>query len=378
MTTTNKALKLRIAHFIDTRTYGGAESLIVDFCRRTLESGDTFIALHFGENKLVDKLAEFGVQQIVLPKEKLYKSIKTLPLFSVLTLRKILKENNVDVLHSHLFGPICAGALAVPLTGIKHVGTLHDSYTFSERPARIRLIQLAAFLGTRIVSVSRTINEILLTHAYFPERSLSVIHNGTYLPDKSSDERVICIRKSLGISRADCVVITVGRLAPIKGHTVLLKAWKEIVAPDNRKLLIVGEGPEHDALHKYCIENDITDTVIFTGFRSDISDLLFASDIFVLSSFSEGLSCSIIEAIAHGLPCVVTDVGGNSEIVQDSVNGYLVKPGNIGSLSQALGQLMSDIKTAGIFSENSTKIAASSFSADSMFSQYWKLYSNRN
>lgn len=373
MTIDNKRTNLRIAHFIDTRTYGGAESLIVDFCRRTLESGDTFIALHFGENKLVDKLAELGVQQLVLPNEKYYKSIKTLPLFSI-SLRRILRDLNVDILHSHLFGPVCAGALSCWKTNIRHIGTLHDSYTITEKPSRAKLLKLAAKLGTHIVSVSSTIENEFLNVTDIDKNRISVIHNGTKKPAAISNNEKLEMKRILGISANDSVVISIGRLTPIKGYDLLLKVWKNISAKRKAKLLIVGEGPERGKLEKLCEELRITDTVFFTGFREDISNLLYISNIFALSSHSEGLSFSILEAVAHGLPCVVSDVGGNSEIVLDGINGFVVEAGNIEKFTQSIEMILSDSNCAEKLSRNSVKIALDEFNEDKMFMQYWKLY----
>ena len=369
-------MTMKIAHFIDTRTYGGAESLVIRFCRRTLESGDIFVALHFGENKLVDKLAEYDVQQVILPNEKYYKSTKTLPIFSW-SLRKILQDLKIDVLHSHLYGPICAGALSCWHSGIRHIGTLHDSYTILEKPSRAWILKLASVLDTHIVSVSGEIQNAFLKTVDIPMHALSVIHNGTDIMPGISRSRKTELRDKLGISDDNKLVISVGRLTPIKGYNVLLEAWKNLPDRGKRKLLIVGEGPEKTNLLKQCNDENISDSVIFSGFRDDVSDLLSISDLFVLLSHSEGLSCSITEAIAHGLPCVVTDVGGNSEIVQNHVNGILVKPGDIDSASEAIDKILGDNKLAMALENNSRRIALENFNEELMLEQYWDLYTNR-
>src|SRR6185437_190945 len=168
---------MRIAQFIDTYTHGGAETIVLDLSRALRDAGHAPVVLHFGSAYLESRCREVGIDELTVPRLDLYKSIRTLPRFA-LELRRVLRDQRIDVLHSHLFGPITAGALAARLAGVEHVGTLHDIHIVAERPARVRLLQAANFLGTRLVAVSDDMIEFYRAHARFTRRGLQCIYNG--------------------------------------------------------------------------------------------------------------------------------------------------------------------------------------------------------
>ena len=140
------------------------------------------------------------------------------------------------------------------------------------------------------------------------------------------------IRDELGISERSCVIGVVGRLDPIKDHSTLFQAFAEVrkASPDAR-LLVVGDGPERAYL-----EDLAGDGILFLGNRLDVPVILQALDIFVLSSLNEGISNTILEAMATGLPVIATKVGGNSELVEDGATGILVPPKEPKAIASAL------------------------------------------
>jgi glycosyltransferase involved in cell wall biosynthesis len=171
----------------------------------------------------------------------------------------------------------------------------------------------------------------------FPRRRIAVIPNGIDLDRYSAVDDRPHLRARLGLAMDRQYIVIVARFHPVKDHATLLRAFATLA--DQRTgvdLLLVGDGPLRQALERQIDELNIRPRVHLLGVRSDVADLLRASDIFVLSSVSEAASITLLESKACGLPAVVTDVGGNPELVRDHVDGLLVPRGDAERLAQAL------------------------------------------
>lgn len=363
-------MTLKIAHFIETEVPGGAESMLVSLARYSQHCGYQPVIIHFDHPYFQKQCQQHNIPSLSAPDHQSFKSIKTLWKFA-LSFSRFLKEQKIDILHSHLFGPITGAALAARLAGIPHIGTLHDIYMIEEAPYRIRMVQMAALCGTQLVSVCKNMETFYRTHAYFSKQALCTIYNGVEQPESNIDR--LTIRQSLGINSEDIVIIAVGRLVPIKRYQLLIDAFTTI-KDDRVKLIIVGEGPEADALRNQTAKLQCSQRIIFTGARQDINELLNASDIFTQCSDSEGLSMSIIEALASALPCVVTSVGGNSELVEEQANGYLVPAGSIELLADRLSSLCQSQSLRQQFAEYSKALWQEKFHRIDNFKHYHHLY----
>lgn len=365
--------KPKVAHFVDTWTPGGAEVLIVELCSRLKAHGFIPEIFHFGQPFLLEICKEREITSIIVPEHKLYKSIRTLPLFAW-RFSQFLKQSGVDLLHAHLFGPTTAGSLAGALARIPRLGTLHDTYIVEEREARIHLLEMAWLLGARIITVSDTMQGYLRRLGKFSKNAVRTIHNGV---DLKKFTAVSCegFRKKLGIAADEFVVICVGRLVEIKQHDLLLEAFSKVSAEKPLRLLLVGEGPEQERLEALSAEKGLSARVSFLGFRTDIPELLNVSDCFALTSRSEGLSYSIAEAMAAGLPAVVTDVGGNHELIVDGENGFLVPLDDPALFAEKLDTVADNKELRKTFGRNSRARAEAWFSMDAMLDGYLSLYS---
>lgn len=362
----------KVAHFIDSHDPGGAETLVVEICRKIEAQGYTPEVYHFGNPWLEEKCREYDIPSFFVPGHKWYKSAVTLPLF-VPVFARFLKQRRVDILHSHLFGPVTGACFSAYLAGIPHIGTLHDIYTIEEKKRRIRYVQLSSLFGTRLVTVSRQMKTYLTRLGTFDDAALQTIVNGMDL-DKFN---LCCSREQhpeLGLGPDDVVLICVGRLEKIKGHDVLLQAFGRMQPGKHAKLLIVGDGPCRQELERQIIEEGLQQNVRMLGQRNDIPDLLNLCDCFVLSSRSEGLSCSIIEAMAAGLPVIATDVGGNSELVVHGENGYIVPPDHAVILSLRLQSIIDDSARRRKFGEMSLQFARGRYSLEAMIGKYADSY----
>ncbi|WP_336143827.1 MULTISPECIES: glycosyltransferase family 4 protein [unclassified Marinobacter] len=356
---------MRIGHFIETEVAGGAEQVLIDLARYANSMPQKFqaVVLHFGHPWISEQCEIYGIEQRVIPFRKNFKSTIRLPLFAW-EFGKWLKGEHIDLLHSHLFGPVTGGALAAWVASIPHVGTLHDVYMIEEKPARIYLVKLAALLGTRLVTVSRNMESFYRARASFPDDSMITIYNGIEL-DAST---------SRAPQQKDPVsIICVGRLVSLKNVDLVIKAVMAVAQRYKVQLYILGDGPERPYLESL-VPPEFEETIFFSGVSNDVFSWLQRSDIFVQFSSTEGLSRSIIEATAAGLPSVVSDVGGNCEIVEHNATGFVVPAGNLGALIESITKLLDDNNLRLTMGERGMLRAKRLFSRTANNDRYINLY----
>lgn len=362
----------KIAYFIDSDDPGGAETLIIELIRYSKDSDYTFEVLHFGNSWIEESCRKYGIPSVLVTGHKYYKSIVTIPVFMFIFFL-FLKKRNISILHSHLFDSIVAASIPAFLAGIPHVGTLHDVFSIENNKLRCYILKLTALIGTRIVTVSKQIS-IHLNYLCKWGRNYSVIKNGVDISKFRNLENTIT-KKSLGIDDDIFVIISVGRLVEVKGFDVLIQAI-DLLKNINDKivLVIIGDGPERQNYEEMIASFNLEKHIKMLGHRDDVHSLLSVGDCYALASRSEGLSCSIIEAMAAGLPLIVTDVGGNGELVKQGVNGLLVDSENPKNLADAIKILLYDGAKRNELAKNSLIISEEEFSIDSTLKQYIKCY----
>lgn len=364
---------IKVAHFIDSLDPGGAESIVIDLCLQSRQHNLSVEILHFGNEWLERKCHEHNLLSVKVPYLSLYKSIFTLPLFSIL-FSIYLKRRHIDIIHTHLYDPVVATFPASFLSRIPHIATLHDVYAIENNRGKQFLLKLSSMFNSKIVAVSAHIIQHLDKSGILKRDSVVLVKNGVDLNLYSSTTHTM--PSSLeNVGSNDVLIASVGRLVAIKDYASLLRhfysASKEC---SSLRMIIIGDGPEMESLTRLALSLGIDDKVSFLGHRDDVSSLLQQSDIFALASLSEGLSCSIIEAMASGLPVVATDVGGNSELIKDGINGYLINEDDSNMFSQRLLELALDREKRIKFGSMSSAIAKSEFSTESMCNKYIDLY----
>jgi sugar transferase (PEP-CTERM/EpsH1 system associated) len=224
------------------------------------------------------------------------------------------------------------------------------------------------------VTVSNDLRLWLTQTVGIPEPKVTTIHNGVDTQRFSPDGRSAA-RRSLGLDESVFTIATVGRLDPVKDHRSLLQAFVPI-ARSNRQvcLMIVGDGPARKDIVGLCSEMQITDKVRILGERQDIPIVLKACDVFTLTSIAEGISNTILEAMASGLPVVATRVGGNLELVDPGVTGHLVTAKDVAALTVAYESYFRDPELCNRHGRNARTRAEQKFSLERMASQYSDLY----
>lgn len=220
-------------------------------------------------------------------------------------------------------------------------------------PRALRALErFVARRSSRVVVPSKYLARIVALWGV-PKKHISVIYNGIEAETVGLKQVIRGLLKYKGK-----LVISVGRLVPWKGFRALIHVHKKLreVNPD-LSLLIVGTGPELASLERYAEELGVSDSVIFAGNVERAATLRYmrAADVFVLNTEYEGFSHVLLEASSVGVPIVTTRVGGNPELIDDNVNGYLVKPHDLDTLTHRIGKLLDSPEARARLSGNARK-----------------------
>lgn len=256
-------------------------------------------------------------------------------------LRRLVREHDIALVHTHMPLPAVMARLVLPSTrrgGPTFVHTEHNMwgrYRWATRWAnRLTYRRNAAVIAVSdgvAQSIEATVPVEVVIHGIDGE----AMHHGA--------EARTAARLALGLGREAPVVGTVGNFTAKKDHATLLDAFAQVHADrPGARLMLVGLGPLEDQLRDQAERLGVADAVLFTGMRDDVFELLPALDVFVLSSRFEGLPIALLEAMASGVAPVATRVGGIPEVITDGEDGLLVDPGDPGLLAAALTKLLAD------------------------------------
>ncbi len=316
------------------------------------------------------KLDSLGVKYRVVPNERSYD-----PGF-LWHIVKLVRREKFNLIHAHEFMMTVYGSVIGRLAGVPMIGTMHGKNYYPDKASRRRFLRMALSMSSRMVAVSKDLEGFISkTINVTGHRKLITLYNGIDVKkyDKAGD--FAALRKELSIPSPAAIGITVGALFRVKGLTHMLDALANIsVTPEKLCMLIVGEGDQGGALKEQAKQLGLTEVVRFTGFRDDVPELLSLADFYVCSSLSEGLSLAIMEAMAVGLPVIATNVGGNSELIADGVNGFLVPRQDTRALGDRINEFIAKRDTMRPMGEKGRAIARQKFSLEAMIRHYQDLY----
>jgi glycosyltransferase involved in cell wall biosynthesis len=222
------------------------------------------------------------------------------------------------------------------------------------------------------VAVSAEVAQALTTEFAIPSELIEVVPNGVRAPRPAAGQRERA-REAWGVAEAERVWLCVARLEPEKGIDVLLAAWKLLPAPRPR-LVIVGEGSRRGELEELASDLGLGPDVRFAGQARDARALYPAADGFVLCSRKEGMPVTLLEAMAAGLPCVVTDVGGVQQVTERGQVARVVPAEDARAFADAVAALERDRDTARTLAERGMRRATERFGEERMVDAYEAIY----
>jgi glycosyltransferase involved in cell wall biosynthesis len=294
-------------------------------------------------------------------------------------LREFADREGAQILHAHQYTPFFQSMLSRGLLGRRPIVFTEHGRHFPDVPSRKRAIVNRLMLGTndRLIGCGEAVRQALISNERLPESRVEVIYNGVDLTriGRSSPDARERIRDEFGYASSDFVAILVARLHKLKDHQTALRAIDSArkVIPGLR-LLLAGEGDQRGAIEQTICRCGLEQTVTLAGSRNDVADLLAAADVFLMSSISEGIPLTVIEAMATRRPVVSTAVGGLPEMIEHGVTGFLAPVGDHAALAWALIELFHQPDLREHMAERGAFRAAEKFSLDGMLSRYRSVY----
>jgi glycosyltransferase involved in cell wall biosynthesis len=258
-------------------------------------------------------------------------------------LARVLRELTPTAVHSHGFAPLLYAAVARALSGFPRlVHTEHSIEYLLPRPDYRRTLRWLSRSTGSFVVLGERMRRYYADEIGVAASRLRVIPNGVAVDAPPTRDQRLAARAALGLGDG-FLVATVGRLAQEKNYSMLLGAFAAAMRDDPQAhLLFVGDGPERQDLERRAEALGITSRVHFPGWRTDVSALLPAFDVFAMSSFSEGLPMALLEAMSAGLAVVSTQVGDIPEVIADGRTGRLAPSGDEATLARVLADLRGD------------------------------------
>ena len=288
-------------------------------------------------------------------------------------LYRLFRRERPDIVHTHAWGTLLEGVLAARAARVPVV--VHGEHgTLETRPRNVWIQRRVWRRVDHVLAVSDALAEKMAATFDFPASRITVIRNGVDLERFGRHSRAEA-RRALGVTPGEFVVGTVGRLVPVKDQRQLIGATRVLAQRGVPvKVLIVGDGPLRNELQDQIDTLGLKEHVRLLGSRTDVPELMAAFDLFALSSQSEGLSNTVLEAMASGLPVVATRVGGNPELVQSGTTGLLVPAGDETALAEAIAALYRDADFRLRVALAARQRAQSVFSLSGMIKRYTDLY----
>ena len=365
---------IRVMHVINGMTLGGTEKVVLKLTNTLTEGFDHRICCirDFDTDLVRAHLRPGQLTALKLPQSRF-------ALFLPQLVRAI-RSCKPDVVHSRNWGAIeavfAARLAAVPV--VIHSEHGYDADGMRTMPFRQRCLRRAASSAADVFfTVSHELRDFHAVQAGIRPDRIRVIYNGVdvhaFSPQPAARAR---LRAEHGIGPGEFVLGAVGRMVRIKDYQTLIQAAGLLVSKGlNFKLMLVGDGPELPGLIALA-ENlpGVRERLITLGQRNDVSELLSAMDVFVQTSLREGMSNTILEAMAAGLIPVVTCVGGNTEIVEDSESGWLFDAGDVEYLSRLLHRLAVQPDSRMSIGEAARRRVQEMFSNERMLANYRALY----
>jgi len=294
-----------------------------------------------------------------------------------LKLRKLIKEIKPDIVHTRNWGTV-DGIIAAKLAGVKsivHGEHGREAMNLAENEQKKNVFRKIVFRRINcVIAVSEELSQWLITRVGVPENKVVKIINGVdiekFKPPVSKEET----KRKIGIDPHVKVIGTVGRLDPVKNYSMFLQALKRLAVEKERfKVIFVGDGPERGKLEHMIRENGL-DQVLILGEQQNVVPYLHAMDLFVLPSLTEGISNTILEAMACGVPVIATKVGGNPEIVEPEKTGVLIESRDTNALAEQLRDFCNNGTKWEKFGIAARNAAEGKFSLARMIEEYEGVY----
>ncbi|AFV11757.1 glycosyltransferase [Thermacetogenium phaeum DSM 12270] len=368
-------MAVRVLHVV--RPVKGGMRKHLEMLFRGLDPERYFLYLASSESELFSELRPFIKGEFFLPISETWDPFRNWHV--IYSLSRLIGAYDIDLVHTHGILAGIIGATAALLAGCRRVVATAHNFPKPGTPFfwayRVFLALLARMQQSHLITVSNALKKEIERLGWFPEDRISVVCNGLDVGYFPVGVARTALREQLGINGNWPVIGTVARLEPQKGVRILLEALKYIDKEYGPVyLLIVGDGPERGSLQRFAVELNLAERVIFTGYRSDVRELLSLLDVVAVPSLSEGFSIFCLEALAAGRPVVASSVGGLRDLIQHERTGFLVPPGDAKAMGAVIVSLLSERVAASNLGRRGRDFVARRFTGEQMIAGTAEVY----
>jgi L-malate glycosyltransferase len=360
----------RVLQVVLSLNPGGTERLVVELARRLQDRAPAMVCCLDNAGVWARELEPHGIEVVALERGSGFR-----PMLGS-RVADLARRHDATVIHAHHYSPFVYSCLSrVWRPGSRVVFTEHGRLSDTPPSAKRRLAnRILARFPSRVFAVSEDLKRHLEGEGFAPD-ALEVIYNGIEVgpvPDAALREDV---RQALGVDAGTFVVGTIARLDPVKDLGTLIDAAATLRGVLPIAVVIVGDGPERGALEAEAERLGIERDVRFLGHREDARRWLAGCDAYVNCSISEGVSLTILEAMAAALPIVATRVGGTPEVV-DAASGRLIPSRDVRALSEALLELARNPGVRAALGRSARQRLETRFTLERMVREYADVYTS--
>ncbi|HDS08688.1 MAG TPA: glycosyltransferase family 1 protein [Firmicutes bacterium] len=337
---------MRVLHLNFEKTWRGGESQVMHLVRGLRELGvDNELCTYPGSDLFKNAVGN-GFKAYELA------SINELDIISSYLLSKIIRSGKFDIIHVHTSHSHTIGLIALKILKDPPKLIMSRRVDFEVGKNFFSRMKYNSPVISRIIAISEGVKNVLV-HSGLEESKIDVVYSGINISEVKSAPVINDIRAEFNIPPGKKIIGNVAALAPHKDHATLLRAVKILKMKFNDFILIIfGEGLLRAGLEELVNNLDISDYVIFAGFRQEIISYMKQFDYFVISSKLEGLCTSLIDALSCGVPVAATETGGIPEVIINDFTGLLAKPEDPEDLSDILFTLINQPELCRKFREN--------------------------
>ena len=366
------ARTLTVCQLLHTLNVGGAEMLAARLARRQRDECRFVFACLDELGTLGEELKAEGFPVEVIGRKA------GLDWRCAWRLSRFLRREQVDVIHAHQYTPFFYGIMARMVYRRPPILFTEHGRHFPDYPRRKRILANRLLLQRRdrVIGVGEAVRQALINNEGIPADRVGVVYNGIdteRFADRPAERDEV--RREIGLQPGDFAILMVARLDYLKDHATAIRMLARVArqAP-YAKLVLAGDGPESGKVEELVAELGLARQVRMLGLRKDVARLVQAGDLFLLTSISEGIPLTVIEAMAAKLPVVATQVGGMAEVVEHGVSGLLAPSGDDARLAACALRLIHDAELRRAMGQRGQVRARTLYSESDMQARYVECY----
>ena len=368
----------KVFHVLAGGPWGGGAVVVRSVAQRLIQEGCQVWVLCLSD-EVSRRFAEIGAKVVTCRHWR--REINPLDSLAFYDLFKLCRKEKFDIVHTHTSKGGFLGRIAARLAGVPIVVHTVHGFSFNEFTPRkktafyVRLEKIASHFCDTMITVTEQHRLMAIEKGISKPGKIVTIHNGIELKKFEDIVEDRSIRKGLGLPKEAILIGTVGRLAHEKGQEYLVNAIPNVVSRyPQAHFVFIGDGPQERDLKDITVELGVSEHCRFLGFRHDVPELLKCVDIFVQPSPREGLSITLLEAMAAKKPVIAANISGNQEVIDNNINGILCQPMDSTALAEALINLLGNQDRRALLGRNAREEVEQRFSEQMMLEQTVHLY----